>query len=249
MRAGFKLSTEVKGVSLLKAADATAEIVAQLWVDVAQLKTTISAASSLSGKACELHVSEEYVLGVGASAGYLLQYKNHTWGPLLATEIPIYSTLLAQACIKSRTSTAVTSSATVKARQQALSLTESTSTTTFMAVECQSVGMINCPASLQSVIKSESEVVYTATLASKGATPVYPTQKSGPLSTVAFGPAALTMGGPSSGAPVAYTSTPGADIKNDINNILNGGINNKIILGVSIGVGLPVLIGLIAGFL
>lgn len=256
-KAGFQLSTSglSKEISALDAVDASAGFVTQVWVDIAQLKMSIKEPTPTSGDICELRLTNEYVLGIGGSAGAFLKFRDHEWGPYLEKEIPIHQATLQDICIKSRTTSIATPSVSIK-RRQAVSTRTTVTEVTYTAVKCLSTGMINCPASLQTMLEEKVERTLTATLTSSGAKPIYTTANiATTISTIAFGKALLRVGA-ISGSPVSYvpeatSSSTSGDIKNDVNDILNattGGVSNKMILGVSLGVGIPVLIAIIAGF-
>lgn len=187
------------------------------------------------------------MLAIGAHAGASLVIDENTWGPSPETTIPIYSTTLAEACAVSKTASAVASASTTAASKVARDDAEIITTVTKItstATQCLSTGLINCPASLQTIRKSTTKKTLTATVTS-GVDPVFVTANT-IVNTVAFGSDSHKMIS-TSGTPVSYTESPlntggGAILKGK-----TGGVSNKLIIGVSVGVGVPVLIAIIAG--
>lgn len=220
---------------------------------------------------CVLQVLESYQLALGAAAGASVAVGSKTWGPVPETEIPIFYTTLAEACATQMTSSktaevasAVTSGA-IAARAEDGDDEETTTVsyeTTYAVVACQSEGLVNCPASLQTTNK------FTTT---KTIVTVVPTEteetSSGAVrttvaSTVPFGDGAQkilsTSGSPKSYVPPPPTSSSASesasgvddgDDDDDDDKDKTGGVSNSVILGVSIGLGVPALIAIVAAAL
>lgn len=268
LRTGFSFQTFDTGLHMtigdfnLDDLSASAGIEARVYANVAEFVTNVTAGNNEEGQkrdGCDLRVVQGYQLAIGAAAGASLGLLGNTWGPTPSTEIPIYYTSLTQVCATSGR-VATTSAASIAARAPAAGDQVRTTTTkvTYTAVGCASSGLINCPASLQTLTKTVVTRTLTTTVSS-GSAVVWPTGGASVFSTVEFKKDAMSMTA-SSGKPTSYvpppppTSSssdfgPGASATASVLNGETGGVSNKVIIGVSVGVGVPVLLALIGGCL
>ncbi|KND92546.1 hypothetical protein TOPH_02798 [Tolypocladium ophioglossoides CBS 100239] len=265
LRTGFSFKTFATGLHMtigdldLDNLSASAGIEARVYANVAEFTTNITASNNDGQKrdGCNVHVAQGYRLAIGAAAGASVGLLGHTWGPTPSTEIPIYYTSLSRACATSG-KVATTSAASIAARAPAAGNQVRTTTTkvTYTAVGCASSGLINCPASLQTVTKTVATRTLTTTVPS-GSAVVWSTSSASVFSTVGFKKDAISMTA-SSGKPSSYVppppsssndSGPGASATAGVLDGETGGVSNKVIIGVSVGVGVPVLLALIGGCL
>jgi hypothetical protein len=213
-------------------------------------------------------VVEEYTLLVGANAGATVAVDDHTWGPTPHTQVPLWYTTLANVCAVGGSSTvagsaAVTSSGNGAAAtssgsaatsskggffnsllpRQALTTTTTKTTETYTATGCLSTGLVNCPASLQSISVNTVTKTLTTSIPS-GSTASWAATTQNTVSTIAFGNNAHEIN-PSSGTPTSYVPGPTSGITSIVDG-KTGGVSNKIIIGVVVGVGLPLLLASIA---
>jgi hypothetical protein len=229
-------------------------IVAQVFADIAELVTNVSTAGD--GGACDFAMLAEYSFNIGAGAGATLMLDTHTWGPDVTTSTPIFYTTLVSMCATKSTSTATAIAATVASTtshffaKNALAMTTLTTTQVYRGVACESPGLINCPGSLQTTLKSTSTVTLVVPVPA-GSTAVLPFTQNAVPTTIAFGADAQNLpvmsGSPTSYVPPTSTTSyiPGSpSTESTAQNFvhgLTGGVSKKIILGVSLGFGLPVI--------
>ncbi|KAM0515246.1 hypothetical protein ACHAPE_006203 [Trichoderma viride] len=243
--------------------DIGAGVEARIYANIAEFVTNITLGEVDSLKKrddnsdnCRLSIAQAYTFGIGAGAGASLVVLSNTWGPTPETEIPIFYTTLAQACAVTSTSGSSTISATTANAIAKRSVTSTVTTETQSATVCASPGLINCPASLQSLTKN----VITRTLTSSVASGVPVVWSAGPSSTfqkVDFPADAVTMTS-SSGTPKSYTPPPPPPTTTASSSSPNGSdaspgeksgkhrVSNAVIIGVSVGLGVPVLLAAIA---
>jgi hypothetical protein len=237
-------------------ASAGGGIVAQVFADIAELVMNVSTAGD--GDPCDLGMVAEYSFNIGAGAGASLTLNTHTWGPDVTTSTPIYYTTLLSMCatkptssVTAMTAAAASSTAVHIFAKNALAMTTLTTTQTYGAVACKSPGLINCPGSLQTTLKSTSTVTFVVSVP-PGSTAAQPTltQNSVPT-TIAFGSEARTLP-VMSGSPTSYVPSPSSTVHipgplptgPSLQNFVQGttrGVSKKIILGVSLGFGVPVI--------
>ncbi|KAL3963445.1 hypothetical protein ACCO45_000449 [Purpureocillium lilacinum] len=271
LRTGFSIKAFDSGIDI-KIGDfspnqltASAGIEARVYANVAEFVTNVTTqAPEGDGKpACALRVIQDYKLAIGAAAGATLGFLGTTYGPTPATEIPIFYTTLGSAClVKGSVATSSASPVTSRAVRRANG-NPSTSTTvtevTYTATACMSLGMINCPASLQTVSKNVVTKTLSATVVS-GSSVVWSKAAVTAFATVPFPKDAMSLTG-SSGTPKSYvpppptttsrTQTTGPSASpTGLGAVLSGesgGVSNKLIIGLSVGLGLPAVVAVIAG--
>lgn len=217
-----------------------------MWLNLAEFITNVTIAPEGDASGCEFLVEEVYSMAIGAQAGATLAILDHTWGPTPNTSTAFFYTTLASVCAVSATPT--TAAVTARAAE-ASGLTTTTLSTaiTYTGTACKSIGLFNCPLSLQ--ITSKNTVTSTlVTSVPSGSTAKFPaTTQSSVASTIAFGAHVKALVS-TSGTPTSYipgsTSTRGIISGIDGN---TGGVSNKLIIGVSVGIGVPVLLAIIAG--
>jgi hypothetical protein len=216
-------------------------------------------------------VVEEYTLLVGANAGATVAFDTHTWGPTPHTQVPLWYTTLANVCAGGGSSTVVGSAAATSSGngaaatssgsaatsskggffagisslvpRQALTTTTTQTTETYTATGCLSTGLVNCPASLQSISVNKVTKTLTTSVPS-GSTASWAATTQNTVSIIAFGNNAHAIN-PSSGTPTSYVPGPTSGITSIVDG-KTGGVSNKIIIGVVVGVGLPLLLASIA---
>ena len=252
LRIGVKAGLEVRAPSENidgKGINFSAGVVVGVWADVAQFTTNVTTAPNDS--TCELLVIEEYSLLLGANVGATLAIDGQTWGPTPNTQVPIFYTTLAEVCAVTGSATAAASAAATTASLNArddLTTTTISTEVTYTATVCQSTGLVNCPVSLQSTLKTSVTKTLTTAVPS-GSDAIFPaTTQATVVSTIAFGTRKQGISA-SSGSPVSYLPTTSSE-PSGISSVIKGktgGVSNKVIIGVSVGVGLPVLIAIVAG--
>jgi hypothetical protein len=216
-----------------------------IWLNLAEFITNVTIAPEGDANGCELLVEEVYSMAIGAQAGATLAILDHTWGPTPNTSTAFFYTTLASVCAISATpTTAVTARA---AEASGLTTTTLSTEITYTGTACGSIGLLNCPLSLQ--ITSKNTVTSTlVTSVPSGLTATFPaTTQSSVTGTIAFGANAKALAS-TSGAPTSYI--PGPTSTSGIVRVIDrkiGGVSNKLIIGVSVGIGGPVLLAIIAG--
>ncbi|KAI0475251.1 hypothetical protein GGR56DRAFT_666347 [Xylariaceae sp. FL0804] len=247
--------------------DASAGVEMTLAADVAKFVTHLDAGDGAAAGDCELHVVQEYTLGLGADVGATLAVGSSTWGPDPSTTIPIWYTTLADVCAGTATSTATNpnaapfgsgtpSSAAIFGRAVAATAAMTTTTLsqveTFSGVACRSPSLAgSCPQSLQTTTQATRTATrVTAVAAGSEATwPATTTVGAGAVrSTVAFGPGAQRIAA-TTGPPVSYVPPPpGATTRGAGGPGAGGGKKDvAVIAGLSVGLGVPVLAAVAVG--
>lgn len=262
---------------------------ATAYADIAHFSTNITPSdTSIVLKArsdtsfsddCKLPVIESYEFGLGAKAGAYVAFDNDTWGPTPQTSLQIFYTTLYSACAISAAATASSgsgaassSSATAAKRTEPARLPArddapstmgfATSEYTLTNVVCETAGLANCPASLQSTSHTTKTSTVSALVAA-GVQVTVPATTDRTVSTKAFGTGVKSVPA-SSGVPVSYvppttassatsssaTST-GSGIGgaiNDVTDSYNGlsESNKKLAIGLSAGLGGALLTCLVA---
>ncbi|CAG9997285.1 unnamed protein product [Clonostachys byssicola] len=226
---------------------ASAGLETTLYVNVADLKSNITA---FGEEDCPLQIEESFQFAIGAAAGAYVGIGQQTWGPRPQTEIPILPTTFAKTCISQEPQ------ATAKAQFQRAESKSGIETVTlsrkksYTAKGCIESGVINCPASAQTVKEYQSmETLVTTALA--GASVTWPeTIVTSVASTRGFGDNAKDIN-TSASSSLAPTATGGQQ-QNDDSGFFeksSGGVSNKLIIGLSVGLGVPVLMAIIGGII
>lgn len=222
-------------------------------------------ASNILNDDCDVYLAADYAMNLGAKAGAFVEVLDERFGPEMEVATPIYTTTFASVCARSRSTPAVTvASPTLEARQFGRDDT-SEMTTTYTATRCLQSGLINCPASLRSIVKATDVVTLTAITIDGVA--VFTTPGSTSFVTpVSFGENVHTIPA-STGSPVSYIAKEtsatsvggffgegngggggGAGGAGDvITGLKHHAADNKLAVGLGVGLGLPFLIGVIAG--
>ncbi|KAL7809929.1 hypothetical protein V8C26DRAFT_260010 [Trichoderma gracile] len=276
----------------LKALKVGAGVEARVYANIAEFVTNITLAEVTkreddddddnddhddnSKDNCLLSMAQAFTFGIGAAAGATVELIGNTWGPTPETEIPIFYTTLAQVCALTSSSSTATISATTTAttttsqpssapkqkRAETPFVTRKVTSETQVATVCASPGLINCPASLQTVTRNVVTKTLTSTITS-GVSVVWSTATAASVfKTVAFEGDAVTMTS-SSGKPKTYTpppppptstsfpsgsSSPG-DGPSTEGKSKSHRVSNAVIIGVSVGLGVPVLLAAIGAFI
>ncbi|KAG5951739.1 hypothetical protein E4U53_002388 [Claviceps sorghi] len=262
VRAGFTFETyhlhvPVEGTEL----ELAAGIETQAYVNVAEFTTNITTKPGRefeSSKDCALHVVQDYTLAVGAAAGATVDCLGTAYGPTPATEIPVFYTNLAASCVTRGFHSSLTTNYPELARRRASDYSTTTKETTavYEATACISPGLINCPASLQSIARNIVTKTLTATVAS-GSNAVWSTPAATAFVAADFQKDVLSFKG-SSGVPKSYSPPPSgktsAASPAQGNNVLQGEagrVSHRVIVGVAIGMGIgfgvTIIIAVIAG--
>ncbi|KAF1972785.1 hypothetical protein BU23DRAFT_599525 [Bimuria novae-zelandiae CBS 107.79] len=241
-----------------------------IYANLAEFTTNVTLAPD--NDECELKVVQEYQIALGAAAGASVVFDTDTWGPVAATSIPIWNTVLAEVCAKKGTKTdtpatvtaAPTPTGGARKRDDEESETITTKTTiTHTGVRCMTSVIGNCPNSLQTT-GQETEIRTLTTVVPSGKEVKWP-KTLGVIdsipTTASFGENALSLAS-TSGSPTSYTPPPtskpqegtgdddnDSDVGSKASKIVNGktgSVSNKVIIGVSVGAGAVVIISIIA---
>ncbi|KAF3923948.1 hypothetical protein AA313_de0209574 [Arthrobotrys entomopaga] len=258
VRAGYEISTAplfLLAGGIAEGLDLTASsgIEVSIWADIAELSTNVTVYPNSNGdNNCKLEVEESYNNAVGGAAGATVAIAGYEWGPSPETSIPIWGVTFTQCAISG---SPTSSGAAVQAAEGSTTTTLSTAAT-YVATQCVSTGLINCPVSLQSTTKVIGEETMVAAVASGSKATYPPTTESTVGSTSTFGTNAQSLfvtSGPS--ATGSNYSGPGSDSGSGSG---SGGSdsgssddskNRKIILGVCIGLGGPILIAIVVAII
>ncbi|KAF3913298.1 hypothetical protein ABW20_dc0101213 [Dactylellina cionopaga] len=250
------------GINVADTLQASAGIEVSVWTHIAKLSTNVT--STPDDTNCKLRVEESYELVVGAAAGATVAVASQVWGPTPNTTIPIWYTTVTQCAIAASVTTAivstpattpatVTSSAvtpkytsTVLKRQLggAESLLQTISTAVaYRGVQCMSLGLINCPVSLQQSTKAVRTITLVTSVPS-GVVPTFPATIQTTISQVIpFGTAANKLFA-TKGAPTAYSASSTQTSTGFLDGEI-GGIDKRIIFGVAVGGGALILLTII----
>lgn len=262
--AGLNMSQDLGKDFIKLAAGASATV----YADIARFTTNITTPLTLElaerDDECLMPVVESYEFGVGAMAGAFVQLAGEKWGPTPETSVQIYYTTLYSACAIDRAS----ATAPAEGRQTGLALltgradltaAEVTSVVTVTNILCQSTGLRNCPASLETTVQvtTTSTVVVSVT---DGEVPVFPaTATTGRVAAVAaFGEAVQRLKG-SSGSPVSYVppvETDSSGIRHGVSGVIDDAKDEydgmseeskRLVIGLSAGLGGAFIVCVIAG--
>ncbi|KAG5929746.1 hypothetical protein E4U42_004673 [Claviceps africana] len=269
VRAGFTLDTyDLHVAAAGKELKLAAGIEARAYVNVAEFTTNITARNGrelTSSKDCALHVVQDYTLAVGAAAGAKVEFLGTAYGPTPATEIPVFYSTLAASCVNRGSHSSLTTNGPELIRRVAsdyFTTTTTEITNVYEATACLSPGLINCPASLQSIARNAVTKTLTATIAS-GSKAVWSTPAVTSFAAADFQKDILSFKG-SSGVPKSYSPPPPPPpppvVKTSAvspaqgSPVLQGeavGVSNRVIVGVAMGIGIgfgvTIIIAVIAG--
>lgn len=262
--AGLNMSQDL-GKDFIKLAAGSS---ATVYTDLARFTTNVTTSETLElatrDDDCLMPVVESYEFGLGALAGAFVQFRDEKWGPTPNTSVQIYYTTLYSACAI----TPASATESVEARQTApallaeragLTATEVTSVVTITNIICQSAGLRNCPASLQTTIQVTTTSTAIVSVA-EGEAPVFPaTTTTGKIAAVAaFGEAVQKLKG-SSGSPVSYVppvETDGSGIGDGASGVIDdakdeyNGMSDefkRLVIGLSAGLGGAFIVCVVAG--
>ncbi|KAG8418735.1 hypothetical protein J3459_012073 [Metarhizium acridum] len=208
-------------------------------------------------ESCALEVVQGYKLAVGAAAGASVALLGNTYGPTPATEIPVYYTTLAAACVTSvELETASASAVPGLARRSDPRYYNTTTTVTgvtYQAGACMSRSIVNCPASLQTVSRNVVTKTLTAMVPS-GSKADWSAPAVTAFAAEAFGDGSLPLKGVS-GRPSSYVPTTSSTASSAASSTAplalsddeQGGWTGDAgkVIGVSVGVGASVLVALV----
>lgn len=252
--AGLNMSQDL-GKDFIKLAAGSS---ATVYADLARFTTNVTTSETLELDArddgCRMPVVESYEFGLGALAGAFVQFRDEKWGPTPETSVQIYYTTLYSACAIE----AASATTAVEARQTAPALlagradstaTEVTSVVTVTNVVCQSPGLRNCPASLQTTFQVTTTSTAIVSVA-EGEEPVFPpTATTGrPAVVSSFGEAVQKLKA-SSGSPVSYVppvATDGSGIGDGVPGVIDDAKDDynkwspefkRLVIGLSAGLG------------
>jgi len=260
IHAGFSLSTPDPGLTIFNYTFPPVVIgggiEVAVFADVANFITNITA--STSDDDCEIGVVQSYQFAIGAAAGATIDVDTHTWGPVAQSTTPIWYTQLDSACAKKGVAAAATvpspnvttTASGIGKRQQGLTTTTLTTEITYTGVTCLSIGLLNCPVSLQNTSQSTTtSTIVTAVSSGVNSVPFPVSSQNSVSSTATFGVNAVKIPA-SSGSPVSYIPPPPptSTAKNGtgpdrIIHLIDGDKKrDDVIIGVTVGVGVPVLL-------
>lgn len=264
MHAGFNMKSDESPTFFgHKIPSIGAGIEVGVFANVAEFTTNVTAQPD--NQDCEVGVVQSYQFALGAAAGATANVGSDTWGPVISTSVPIWYTEMASGCaVKGyATSTIGTPSAettTVAAKRKDMSTATITSIATYTGVNCLSIGLVNCPVSLQNT----SQATVTSTIVTVVPSGTDDHDISWPvnvqntvMTSAAFGNKAMTLA-PTTGSPVSYvpppptsTSTSNSSAAGIIGKVGDEGhrVPKRIIIGVSVGLGVPILLAIAAGLL
>lgn len=270
---GLSISGEIVDIEMGAGAKA------QVYADLAHFRTNVTAShESHILKArddadypedCTLPVVESYEFGLGANAGAYVEFDGQSWGPTPNTSMQIFYTTLYSACaLAAATPTglgiSLSTAESAGAKRASppllagrdddaslfLSLTSTPVVYTVTNILCQSPGLRDCPASLQSTIQETKTSMYTASLPSGAEITSLPaTVTTGSvLGVQSFGSGANKLAA-SSGSPKSYVPSPGptsSDAKNGFDSLSE--TDKRLVIGLCAGLGGALLVAIVAAF-
>ncbi|KAK6709725.1 hypothetical protein SNK05_004199 [Fusarium graminearum] len=268
IQAGFEISSSDVSIAGKDIFRIGAGIETGVYANIAELITNVTLSTEEDDQ-CGLRVEEAYQLAVGAAAGASVAIEDITWGPAVETEVPIFYTTLAQACAVQRSSGAISASqatltsAALAIRGEDEDEAEMETTTiseeaTFIAVACESEGLVNCPASLQktsrytttrthvTVVPTDSEAFFPESVRFTSVRPIPFGDSARKLFTTSGIPEPYVPQPPTHSATTSATDDDGDGNENTSSNAKSGRLSNSVIIGLSVGVGVPFLLGGIA---
>ncbi|KAF3059733.1 hypothetical protein GL218_04615 [Daldinia childiae] len=254
VNAGFELSTpSVVIPSSSFTTKASAGVGVSVWANIAEFATNITAAPEGDDEDCSLKVEQSYQFGLGAAAGATLAIGVETWGPAPNTNIPIYTTTIADICaIQGRTQTTTASIPAISARaDEELETTTLSKKVTYTGVGCLTTGLVDCPPALQTTTKVTSTLTHITAVPSDSEATFPETTGTSAATLVPFGTNAKSVEA-TTGSPVSYVAPPptsSGDPTVSSEHPLGevNGVDKRIIIGVCVGVGVPLVAAIIAG--
>ncbi|OTB17830.1 hypothetical protein K445DRAFT_310021 [Daldinia sp. EC12] len=255
VNAGFELSTpSVVIPSSSFSTKASAGVGVSVWANVAEFATNITAATEDDDEDCALKVEQSYQFGLGAAAGATLAIGVETWGPAPNTNIPIYTTTIADICAIQRTKTTTSSIPTISPRaDEELETTTLSKKVTYTGVGCLTTGLVNCPPALQTTTKVTSTLTHVTAVPSDSEATFPETTGASVDTPVPFGTNAKSVEA-TTGSPVSYVAPPPPTSSSGDPTVSEehplgevNGVDKRIIIGVCVGVGVPLIAAIIAG--
>ncbi|KAI8963463.1 hypothetical protein F5Y11DRAFT_365057 [Daldinia sp. FL1419] len=254
VNAGFELSTPAVVIpSSSFTTKASAGVGVSVWANVAEFATNITAAPEGDDEDCTLKVEQSYQFGLGAAAGATLAIGVETWGPAPNTNIPIYTTTIADVCaIHGRTQTTTASTPAISARaDEELDTTTLTKKVTYTGVGCLTTGLVNCPPDMQTTTKVTSTLTHITAVPSDSEATFPETTGASVATPLPFGTNAKSVEA-TSGSPVSYVAPPPTSSRDPTVSSEHplgevNGVDKRIIIGVCVGIGVPLIAGIIAG--
>jgi hypothetical protein len=268
IQVGFEISSSDVSIAGKDIFHIGAGIEMGVYANIAELITNVTLSTDEDDQ-CNLRVEEAYRLAVGAAAGASIAIEDITWGPAVETEVPIFYTTLAQACVVQRSSgatsasqAALTSAALVirsededEAEMETTTMSEEA---TFIAVACGSQGLVNCPASLQTTSRYTTTRTYVTIVPTDNEASFPESVRFTSVRPIPFGDSAkklfTTSGIPESYVPQppTHSATNNATYNGDdgnantSSNTKSGRLSDSVIIGLSVGLGVPFLLSVIA---
>ncbi|KAJ5088732.1 hypothetical protein N7456_012348 [Penicillium angulare] len=233
---GFEVSLDVPAVVSDVFDDFSVGVEADIFAYIADVRMALNDTATDETSDCNLQAGLEYTFAVGAGAGATVAADSHSWGPDAFTTVPVWCTT-SSACAESKATSTAATSAQITARADSndgASTTTASMKETYTIIQCNSTGVVDCPASLQST--STTVATVTSVLTVQSGSTITPTNTySSVTSTITFGSNAARLGA-SSGTPTPYShsSRGGSDHK-------------KLIIGLCVGLGVPLLAAFIIG--
>ncbi|KAL6231859.1 hypothetical protein BDW75DRAFT_31309 [Aspergillus navahoensis] len=249
---GFEIATPDS--LLAEIASFSAGIGAEIFAYVADFLVQVDASSSDDAD-CAAEVLAEYTLAVGAAAGATVAVAEYEWGPAPSTTIPVFYTTLASICAGSKTSSLTTTTTpipTLEVRDNGLTTTTVSTTSTYTMVTCASKGLVNCPVRLQSTTSAERAMTTVLTVG-PNVEATFPVNTFSTLAgAISFGDNVRSFGA-TSGTPVSYVPPQATSSQSGGTESIGSAEDsdehdsnkNKVIIGLSVGLGVPAVIALV----
>lgn len=198
---------------------------------------------------CDLHVNQSFQFAVGAIAGASVAVGDLTLGPALETSTPIWFATFGACALQAEPTTTTTISPAVTARAEAMKreLTTVSTKVVITGIGCESVGLLDCPVSLQTVTKYTTTSYLTTDIASDEEATFPATAANTVVTAIPFGASAKSL--PSTtGHPETFTPQPTSEPDdpfggNDKDDESKSSLDRKsLIIGLSVGLGVLVLV-------
>lgn len=251
-------------------------IEASLYADLAQLTTNLTTHVDDDMEDCLVQVVQDFSFAVGAAAGATVFIDERTWGPTPSAHTPVFYTTLGKICALAAETTPAPQIRARQGAEEELSITSTEKEVVYTGVQCLSEGLVDCPASLQSVHKYTVTEMLTTAVPSGEEVNWDDTVNAAVETPHAFGKEVRSFEA-TSGLPISFVPPPpppppatssaeaeedededeegvqksGSD-GNDENEDGEGGSsgpNIPLIVGLSVGLGVPVLLAIIGGLM